>query len=148
MARMVLEASLLPDGRLEAEMSGGPCWTALVVEDDPGVGKLVRDVLRIEGFSVTSAESASEAFVHLSSRGHFDLLITDYELQRVTGLALAREAREHHPGTRIVLMTGSLLDSALLADILSVADQFLEKPFGLEELRSVALSVPGWHPTG
>lgn len=145
---MGLEASLLSDSGREAELRDEGRLTALVVEDDPGVRRLVGDVLRIEGFSVTSAESASEAFDHLSSRGHFDLLITDYELQRMTGLALAREARDHHPGTRIVLMSGSMLDSALLADILSVADQFLEKPFGLEELRSVALSVPGWHPPG
>lgn len=123
-------------------MSGGRCLTALVVEEDPGVRKLVGDVLRIEGFSVTSAGSASEAFVHLSSCGHFDLLITDFEMRRVTGLALAREVRKHHPGTRIVLMSGSMPDSVLLADFVSVADYFLEKPFGLDELRSVVLFVP------
>ena len=116
--------------------------TALVVEEDPGVRKLVRDVLQIEGFSVTTAGSASEAFAYLSSCGHFDLFITGYELQQTTGLAVAREVCERHPETWIVLMSGSMPDSAFLADFLGVVDHFLEKPFGLEELRSALLFVP------
>lgn len=113
---------------------------ALVVDDDPGVRKFVAHVLVLEGFSVTIAD-ASEALSALAHGDRFDLLVTDYEMPRITGVALAGEFREVCPDSRIVVMTGNMYEVVSRADLHNVADHVLEKPFGLECLRTIVLEV-------
>lgn len=114
---------------------------ALVVEDDPGVRRFVNHVLALEGFSVASAADASEAFDHLAAGHRFDLLVTDYEMPRITGMVLAVEFRKYCPDARVVLMTGAIHKLTWPADLHGAFDHLLEKPFGLERLRSILLEV-------
>lgn len=114
---------------------------ALVVEDDPGVRGFLNHVLALEGFSVDSAADAFEALDHLAAGHRFDLLVTDHEMPRITGLVLAAEFRKYCPTAQVVLMTGAVQELTWPADLHGAFDHLLEKPFGLELLRSILLEV-------
>lgn len=114
---------------------------ALVVEDDPGVRKFVQHVLALEGFSVAGAADAPEALDHLAAGHQFDLLVTDYEMPRITGMVLAVEFRKYCSDARVVLMTGAVQELTWPGELHGAFDHLLEKPFGLECLRSILLEV-------
>jgi DNA-binding response OmpR family regulator len=78
----------------------------LIVEDDPDVRLFMVLALRSEGYEVTSASDAREAFSCLNSK-HFDLVLTDFGLPGKDGLAMVEEA-EHAGmlrGTKVVMLT-------------------------------------------
>lgn len=114
--------------------------TALVVDDDPGVREFVAHVLALEGFSVAALD-ASEALTRLDRGDRFDLLVTDYEMPRITGVELAGEFRKVCPESRVVVMTGNMHEAILCADLHAVTNRVLEKPFGLECLRTIVLEI-------
>ncbi len=78
----------------------------LIVEDDADVRLFMVLALRSEGYEVTSASDAKEAFFHLSSR-HFDLVPTDFGLPGKDGLAMVEEAEREGMlrGTKVMMLT-------------------------------------------
>ncbi|MGH8202004.1 MAG: response regulator [Steroidobacteraceae bacterium] len=82
----------------------------LVVDDDPDILATLQALLSILGFDVATARSAPEALRSIEQRRP-DLIITDCEMPRMSGLALCRELREHDQTADIplVLYTGKEL---------------------------------------
>lgn len=78
----------------------------LIVEDDPDVRLFMVLALRSEGYEVTSAGNASEAFFHLNSK-HFDLVLTDFGLPGKDGLTMVDEAERAGmlTGTKVMMLT-------------------------------------------
>ena len=110
----------------------------LIVDDQPDVRGALRRTLLTLGNEVQAASNAAEAIAMLA-RGHFDFIISDYDMPVMNGLALLRVVREKHPTVRRVLLTGRA--SAQLAhDALrdNTADRFLQKPWhGLDFQRAL-----------
>ena len=78
----------------------------ILLVDDNRLGLIARTaVLEEQGHRVTTATEGAEAFEQFS-RGHFDLLITDYKMPRMNGLELIRKVREVKPGIPIILISG------------------------------------------
>jgi signal transduction histidine kinase/CheY-like chemotaxis protein len=81
--------------------------TVLLVEDEPDVRALARDILVDHDYKVLVAEDGAEA-IHLAT-GHaaaIDLLLTDIVMPKVGGWEVARRLRESHPEARALFMTG------------------------------------------
>ncbi|HEY0651119.1 response regulator [Phenylobacterium sp.] len=79
----------------------------LLVEDDATVLALTLDVLTGLGYQVTTATNAAEALEAIRSDVEIDLLFTDVVMPGgVSGLSLARSAREIRPGLRVLLTSG------------------------------------------
>jgi CheY-like chemotaxis protein len=79
----------------------------LLVEDDPTVLALTLDVLTTLGYQVQTATQASEALELIQAGLEIDLLFTDVVMPGgVSGVALARTARELRPGLRVLLTSG------------------------------------------
>jgi DNA-binding response OmpR family regulator len=78
----------------------------LIVEDDPDVRLFMVLALRSEGYDVTSASDANEAFFHLNSK-HFDLVLTDFGLPGKDGLAMVEQAQREGmlSGTKVMMLT-------------------------------------------
>lgn len=108
--------------------------TVFVVDDDPGVLELVTEVLKIQGFDVagfTDPVQALEEFrLHHSDD---DLLVTDYRMDRMTGLELIANCRVECPGLRTVVISG-IREEDELARIPLESDRFLAKPFSVHAL--------------
>jgi len=88
------------------------------------------------GHSVTAAEDGAKAWEHFQAGG-FDIVITDWEMPRLSGPELVKRIRESAVATYVyVLMLTSRSDkSDIVTGIEAGADDFVSKPFDREELR-------------
>jgi CheY-like chemotaxis protein len=87
------------------------------------------------GYRPTLAEDGVDALYYLT-KGHYDLVITDYDMPFIDGYQLADQIKEKHFGTKVIIMTGhSESDIADLLDGSGIVDGLLLKPFNLEALK-------------
>ncbi len=117
----------------------------LLVDDDPGLLRLLSIRLRAEGFDVEAVESAHKALAVLS-RFSPDLVITDLRMDKMDGIGLLKELQTRSPGLRVVIITahGTIPDAVTATQ--HGAFGFLTKPIDKEELMSLveqALKVSG-----
>jgi len=105
----------------------------LVVDDDPGICKLLKDALNREGYETDAAGSPREA-IKLAGERDYGLVFLDIRMPEMNGLELAARIKEQNPEREIVFITGhESYESALQAIKLGAYD-YLRKPFNLSEL--------------
>lgn len=104
----------------------------LVCDDDPDVLGLVGTSLREGGCTVFEADTPRAALQAIETEAPFDLLLVDYAMPEMNGMAVIGRARARHPALRVLLMSGhaDVLDAAAGSGIPLIA-----KPFKLTELR-------------
>jgi signal transduction histidine kinase len=99
----------------------------LVVEDDPTVLALTMDMLSGLGYRVTTATNAAEALEVIHSPAEIDLLFTDVVMPGgVSGVSLARTAREIRPDLRVLLTSGFVGEGAVIEN---AEFPLLDKPY-------------------
>jgi EAL domain-containing protein (putative c-di-GMP-specific phosphodiesterase class I) len=99
----------------------------LIVDDDPTVARSLRRVLEANGFSIVVA-SDGQAAVDLLKEGRFDVILTDIQMPRMTGVDLLTIVRAYDLDVPVLLMTGEpKLETAIEAVSLG-ALQYLTKP--------------------
>jgi DNA-binding response OmpR family regulator len=105
----------------------------LVLEDDPKVARFVARVLSEEGYAVDLCANGADAIVQADA-GLYDVLLLDWMVPEVDGLAVTRELRRRGCTTPILMLTarGETRERVLGLD--AGADDFLVKPFEVEEL--------------
>lgn len=87
----------------------------LLVDDDDLVRAALESQLRVRGYEVSAVESGPEALSLLQGCQRFDLLLSDYAMPAMNGLALIAEAQRMAPDLRAILLTGFVTDDAELA---------------------------------
>lgn len=109
--------------------------TVLVVDDDPGFGKLLATILRGQQHEVVVASSVDEALAEAGRRS-FDLVLCDLKLRDGEGIAVLRWFHERAPETPVIMITAfGTVASAVEAMKLGAVD-YIGKPLGSpEELR-------------
>jgi two-component system response regulator GlrR len=117
----------------------------LLVDDDPGLLRLLSIRLRAEGYEVEAVESAELALAVLH-RFRPDLVITDLRMDKMDGIGLLKELQTRTPGLRVLIITahGTIPDAVVATQ--SGAFGFLTKPIDKDELMSTverALKVSG-----
>jgi len=117
----------------------------LLVDDDPGLLRLLSIRLRAEGYDVEAVESAHLALATLN-RFTPDLVITDLRMDKMDGIGLLKELQTRSPGLRVVIITahGTIPDAVVATQ--SGAFGFLTKPIDKDELMITvekALKVSG-----
>jgi two-component system response regulator GlrR len=122
-----------------------PAGKILLVDDDPGLLRLLSIRLRAEGYEVEAVESAHKALACLN-RFSPDLVITDLRMDKMDGIGLLKELQTRSPGLRVVIITahGTIPDAVVATQ--SGAFGFLTKPIDKEELMSTvekAMRVSG-----
>jgi diguanylate cyclase (GGDEF)-like protein len=114
----------------------------LVVEDDPSTRAAVRAAVRSLGHECRSAADGSEACRMLAERPA-DVVISDWEMPRMTGAELCRRIREMEDGryTYFILMSGFHDRGHLLEGMAAGADDYQKKPIDLDELEARLVSA-------
>jgi two-component system response regulator GlrR len=117
----------------------------LLVDDDPGLLRLLSIRLRAEQYEVEAVESAEKALSVLS-RFRPDLVISDLRMDKMDGIGLLKELQTRSPGLRVLIMTahGTIPDAVVATQ--SGAFGFLTKPIDKDELMGTvekALRVSG-----
>ncbi|WP_370402493.1 response regulator [Sulfitobacter sp. JB4-11] len=116
-----------------------PTQTLLVVEDDPKIRTLLRNVMEDEGFCVEEASTADEALRKIDS-GTISLVTLDLYLGTENGLDLARKIRQKSQ-LPIVMITGKddVIDRVVGLEL--GADDYITKPFHIKEVVARIKSV-------
>lgn len=120
---------------MESPVQNNPgAETILLVEDEPMVRKLVKQILQMSGYQVLEAAEGRQALAHCTEfAGPIHLLLTDVVLPGMNGRELAEAIAELRPGIPVLWMTGYTDDHVLKRGIPAGAD-LLHKPFNPLEL--------------
>lgn len=99
----------------------------LIVDDEPVARKSLTDILRLEGYSVTSVANGQAAVEHVRTQ-HIDLMIVDLRMPGMDGLEVVQVVNQIAPDTEIVLLTAhASTETAIQALRLRIHD-YLQKP--------------------
>ncbi len=105
----------------------------LVVEDEPKIRMGLRDFLEFHGFSVTEAVDGLEA-ERIVSESKFDMILLDLMLPKISGEQLCASWRKGGLTTPIIMLTAKGLEREKITGLNLGADDYITKPFSLEEL--------------
>ena len=106
----------------------------LIVEDDPQITKILKLNLKLSGFETDNAMTFQDAWQKIMA-DHFDLLLLDIGLPDGNGLDLCQKVRESGNDVPIVFLSALTDEATVVKGIKNGADDYLRKPFGLEELK-------------
>jgi DNA-binding NtrC family response regulator len=116
--------------------------TLLVVDDEPGILKLVERFARKEGFEVLVRSSGRETLRELHDL-KADVAMVDLRMPEVGGLDVLKAIREADPGCQVILMTGEAsIDTAIDAIKLGAMD-YVSKPLDFDRIARLLRSVRG-----
>ena len=105
----------------------------LVVEDEDPIRELVATALRFTGFTVTASASGREALAE-ARNGTFGLLLLDVNLPDIDGFTICRKLRADGNQVPVIYLTARDDPTDLRAGFTGGGDDYITKPFSLEEL--------------
>jgi signal transduction histidine kinase len=124
-----------PASSREPELTCGGDERVLVVDDEPGVRRLMARILRSQGYDVFETEDGPSALALMSSTNHqMDLVVTDIVMPKMSGTRLAEEIQRRWPGVKVMFVSGfprgeTQYVSARLAHV-----PILHKPFTSKQI--------------
>lgn len=131
---------------------GGPPWPRaagvgtmgpmmiLVVDDDQAVRESLRRSLTFNGYAVSLAEDGEQALAMISA-DRPDLVILDVMMPKLDGLDVCRRLRSEGDDLPVLMLTARDSVSERVAGLDAGADDYLPKPFALEELLARVRSI-------
>ncbi len=114
-------------------MAEQPRQRVLVVEDDGAVRRAVERALTFEGYDVVTARDGAEALA-IVLNDNVEAIVLDVMMPIVDGLEACRRIRARGDTTPILILTARTEISDRVAGLDAGADDYLVKPFALEEL--------------
>jgi two-component system OmpR family response regulator len=112
----------------------------LVVDDEPFLRDAVAASLRFLGFAVTPAATGTEA-LRVARGGAFDLVILDIMLPDIDGFEIVRRLRRDGNQVPVIFLTAKDAQEDKVAGLTIGGDDYITKPFGLEELAARVRTV-------
>ncbi|RYG71717.1 response regulator [Lentibacillus lipolyticus] len=112
----------------------------LVVDDQPGIRMLLKEIFTNEGYCVTTVETGQEALESLYA-GSFDLLMLDYKLPVVDGAQVLKQLERDQVAIPAIVMSGLSEDLMKESEEFGLVKQVLAKPFNVEEVCEFAKSI-------
>jgi two-component system, OmpR family, response regulator len=107
--------------------------TILIVDDEPGVRDLLQDALSNAGYVVRSATNGADGLDQLR-RGSADLCVVDINMPTMNGFEFLEKLRAHDTKTPVLMLTARDSDVDVEHGLRVGADDYVRKPFSLEEL--------------
>ncbi len=105
----------------------------LLAEDDKNLGLLLKEYLFAKGFETILCEDGDEAYAAFL-KGTFDICIFDVMMPKKDGFTLAKDIRLVNADVPIVFLTAKSLKEDVLEGFKLGADDYMTKPFSMEEL--------------
>jgi DNA-binding response OmpR family regulator len=105
----------------------------LLLEDDPNLGMILQEHLEMNGYAVTLAVNGALGLAAYQGR-RFDLCLVDVMMPRMDGFTFAREIRREDSDIPLIFLTAKSLKEDRIEGLKIGADDYLTKPFSMEEL--------------
>jgi DNA-binding response OmpR family regulator len=118
-----------------------------LIEDDIQIGNVLRIALGAKGVEVSCFRSGEE-FFRTSKVADFELFLVDLNLGRMSGLQLCERIRLEEPSKPIIVITADGTEEAAVSSLSQGADDFVRKPFGMNELHARILKHLGRKAAG
>lgn len=106
----------------------------LVVDDEKDICRALEFLLNGEGYSVALAHSGEEAIDKLKKE-HFDVVLTDFKLGKMDGIAVLEKTKELSSDTQVLIMTAFASIESAVEAMKKGASDYIVKPFLNEEIR-------------
>ena len=106
----------------------------LLVEDEENIRKVVKLNLEMDDYEVVTTDNGKDAMKYFQEQ-HFDLIILDIMLPEISGLQICEQIRLTDTETPIIFLTAKDSPPDRVAGLKKGADDYLAKPFNLEELQ-------------
>jgi len=113
----------------------------LVVDDNKFLRIAVSKMLSRLGYEVLSADSGENG-LSIFLKNKFDVVLSDYEMPGMDGVAFACSIKKSSPSTQVVIMTGAGRETVLARKTTAV-DEVISKPFTLAEIDEMIQSLSG-----
>jgi two-component system, OmpR family, KDP operon response regulator KdpE len=117
----------------------------LVVDDEPQIRRVLRSTLSFRGYTISEVSSGEEA-VELAAKIKPDLILLDLNLPGMSGIETCREIRRATDAPIIMLTVRSAERDKVIA-LDAGADDYVTKPFGIEELLARIRASLRRHPS-
>jgi len=128
-----------PESDVRAEKrimnQASPTSRLLIIEDDAELGAAMLQQAEQQGYVCTLASSGAEG-VRLAEQEEYTVIVVDLTLDDESGLRVLRRVREANEGISLLILTQLEMRQERLAGLEAGADDFLLKPFSMEELRA------------
>ena len=118
-----------------------PRGSILVVDDEPAVAEMLRDIFEAEGYAVDGASNGGDALM-LASLSRPDAIILDIKLPDTTGAEVLARIQELDDSIPVVMLSGSDDEDTARALLKAGAMDYIRKPFKFDQLlQAVTLAV-------
>jgi two-component system cell cycle response regulator len=107
----------------------------LIVDDDPFLRETLEKLLEIVGISSHSASNGNDALGMLN-RNEYSMILTDMKMPGIDGMNLIKIICKEHEDISVIAMTGYSEGYTYVDVINAGANDFIKKPFGIEELEA------------
>ena len=105
----------------------------LLVEDDPTLSYVIKDSLNKSHYDVVHCPDGETGWAQFMKH-NFDICLLDVMLPKKDGMSLAHQIREKNESIPILLLTSKSMDDDKIAGFKSGADDYITKPFNMQEL--------------
>lgn len=105
----------------------------LIVEDEPALGALLKENLKLKGFTTKLCKDGEEGWNTFKTE-RFDLCILDVNMPKMNGFELAKNIRSKNDVVPILFLTANSSQEDKMKGFDYGADEYITKPFDLEEL--------------
>lgn len=105
----------------------------LIVDDEANMRTTLAEILKDEGYQVTTAATGEEA-VRLCQARDFEVILMDVRMPGIDGVEAFRQIHRHQEGVRVILMSAYSIESLKEAALDEGAIAFLAKPLDLERV--------------
>lgn len=105
----------------------------LLAEDDPNLGHLLKSYLSAKDYEPALVTDGAQA-LKLFRKEKYALCLLDVMMPQMDGFTLAREIRSIDPNVPVIFLTAKNLKQDIIEGFKSGADDYLTKPFSMEEL--------------
>lgn len=105
----------------------------LVIEDDTAIASVLTKMLEAKKHNVTCVDDGLDALEEIN-RNHFDFILLDIMLPGLNGVDVLRRIRKNNIKIPVILLTAIGTSASVVEGLNAGADDYLVKPFKLEEL--------------
>ena len=105
----------------------------LLCEDDENLGMLLREYLQAKGYSTVLCPDGEQGFKEFT-KNKYDIAVVDVMMPKKDGFTLAQDIRQANADLPIIFLTAKTLKEDILEGFKIGADDYITKPFSMEEL--------------
>lgn len=105
----------------------------LVVEDEPGIYKFLKQGLEEEGYTVDVADDGNQGLA-LAIGKSYHIMLLDWMLPGMSGLEICKQLRASHIDTPIIFLTAKDTIQETIEGLQAGANDYIKKPFSFDEL--------------